>query len=203
MKKSEKKMLDILAFLDSYANNYGYSPSYREIAKNVGLKSTNSVKAYLDILEQRSLIKRQPTKYRTIEISGKQKNNTIELPIVGQVAAGAPILAEQNIEDTFSISSSFFGIPAKSHQSLFALKVKGQSMIDKGIFDGDIVISVMQNTARNGEIVVAMIDGNATVKTFYKEPTFVRLQPANNAYRPIFADDLTILGKVVGVIRRI
>ncbi len=201
MKKSEKKLLDILAFLDEFINSHGYSPSYREIAKGVGLKSTNSIKEYLDILEKRDLIKKQKTINRCIEVVGKQKSETIELPIIGQVAAGQPILAEQNIEEFLSISSSFFGVSSSSH-NLFILKVKGDSMIELGINNGDYVVAKSQNVAENGEVVVAMIDGNATVKTFYKEPTFVRLQPANQAYSPIYSDKVQILGKVVGVIRK-
>ncbi len=203
MKKSEQKLMEVLSFLNSYINDKGFCPSYREIASGVNLKSTNSVKAYLDILEERNFIKRQPTKNRTIEIIGKQKDETIELPIVGQVAAGAPILAEQNIEDTITISSSFFGLSPNSNHKLFVLKVKGDSMIEMGINNGDFVVASTQNTAQNGDVVVAMIDGNATVKTFYREPKFIRLQPANNAYKPIYSNDLQILGKVVGVMRRL
>ncbi len=203
MKKSEQKLMEVLSFLNSYINDKGFCPSYREIASGVNLKSTNSVKAYLDILEERNFIKRQPTKNRTIEIIGKQKDETIELPIVGQVAAGAPILAEQNIEDTITISSSFFGLSPSSNHKLFVLKVKGDSMIEMGINNGDFVVASTQNTAQNGDVVVAMIDGNATVKTFYREPKFIRLQPANNAYKPIYSNDLQILGKVVGVMRRL
>ena len=203
MKKSEQKLMEVLSFLNSYINDKGFCPSYREIASGVNLKSTNSVKAYLDILEERNFIKRQPTKNRTIEIIGKQKDETIELPIVGQVAAGAPILAEQNIEDTITISSSFFGLSPSSNHKLFVLKVKGDSMIEMGINNGDFVVASTQNTAQNGDVVVAMIDGNATVKIFYREPKFIRLQPANNAYKPIYSNDLQILGKVVGVMRRL
>ena len=203
MKKSEQKLMEVLSFLNSYINDKGFCPSYREIASGVNLKSTNSVKAYLDILEERNFIKRQPTKNRTIEIIGKQKDETIELPIVGQVAAGAPILAEQNIEDTITISSSFFGLSPNSNHKLFVLRVKGDSMIEMGIINGDFVVASTQNTAQYGDVVVAMIDGNATVKSFYREPKFIRLQPANNAYKPIYSNDLQILGKVVGVMRRL
>ena len=202
MKKSEQKLIDILSFLEKYISSNGFSPSYREISEGVNLKSTNSVKEYLDILEQRNLIKRQPTKNRTIEITGRPKTEVVNLPIIGQVAAGQPILAEQNIEDFVSISSSFFGA-CDSNNKLFLLKVKGDSMIEAGINDGDFVVSRSQNVANNGEIVVAMIDGNATVKTFYKEPSRVRLQPENSNYSPIYSTEVQLLGKVVGVIRRI
>ena len=202
MKKSEQKLLDILSYLDFYINKNGFSPSYREISEGVNLKSTNSIKKYLDILENRNLIRRQATKNRTIEIIGKTKQDTIELPIIGQVAAGAPILAEQNIEEFVSISSSFFGVSKNSSHKLFILKVRGESMVEIGINDGDYVVASSQNTAENGEVIVAMIDGNATVKTFYKEPKFVRLQPENKSYSPIYSNDVNIVGKVVGVIRR-
>ena len=202
MKKSEEKLINILAYIDDYINNNGFPPSYREIAKGVGLKSINSIKKYLDTLEKRGLIKKQATKNRCIEVVSRQKNETIDLPIIGQVAAGQPILAEQNIEDFISISSSFFGVQDNLQNKLFILKVRGLSMIELGINDGDYVVARTQNVAENGEVVVAMIDGNATVKTYFKEPEYIRLQPANEAYSPIYTNDVQILGKVVGVIRR-
>ena len=202
MKKSEEELLNILAYIDDYINNNGFPPSYREIAKGVGLKSINSIKKYLDTLEKRGLIKKQATKNRCIEVVSRQKNETIDLPIIGQVAAGQPILAEQNIEDFISISSSFFGVQDNLQNKLFILKVRGLSMIELGINDGDYVVARTQNVAENGEVVVAMIDGNATVKTYFKEPEYIRLQPANEAYSPIYTNDVQILGKVVGVIRR-
>lgn len=195
MKKSEQKLSDILSFLDSYINDNGFPPSYREIANGVKLKSINSVKDYLDRLENMGLIKKQSTKNRCIEIV-KNKKEIIDMPIVGQVAAGQPILAEQNIEDFVSVSSSFFNI--NNVKNTFMLKVKGDSMIELGINSGDYVIVNSQNTASNGEIVVAMIDGNATVKTFYKENNTIRLQPANSLYSPIYCAEAQILGKVVG-----
>lgn len=202
MKKSEKKINEILEYLEDFIHEHGYSPSYREISKAVNLKSTNSIKEYLDILEQQQLIRRQPTKNRTIEITSRPKQEVIDLPVVGQVAAGVPILAEQNIEDTISISGSFFGVKDNKSNNLFVLKVKGESMIEVGINDGDFVVANSQNVAENGEIVVAMIDGSATVKTFYRESTRIRLEPANSQFSPIYSRDVTILGKVVGVIRR-
>ena len=202
MKKSEQKINEIFEYLEDFIFEHGYSPSYREISKAVNLKSTNSVKEYLDILEQQQFIKRQPTKNRTIEIVSRQKQEIIDLPVVGQVAAGVPILAEQNIEDTISISGSFFGIKDNKSNNLFVLKVKGESMIEVGINDGDFVVANSQNVAENGEIVVAMIDGEATVKSFYKESTRIRLEPANSSFSPIYSSNVTILGKVVGVIRR-
>lgn len=200
MKKAEQKMSEILAFLKEYTFDNGFSPSYREISKAVNLKSINSVKQYLDILEERHLIKRQTNKNRTIEIVGKNKDEIIDLPIVGQVAAGTPILAEQNIEDSVSISSSFFGI--RDNENLFILKVKGESMIEAGINSGDYVVAYSQNYAENGQMIVAMIDNEATVKYFYKEQNMIRLQPANAVYSPIYSDQVQVLGKVVGVIRK-
>lgn len=200
MKKSEQKLLDILSFLQDYIQSNGFPPSYREISAGVNLKSINSVKHYLDLLENRGLIKKHSTKNRCIEIVNNFKQETIDLPIVGQVAAGEPILAEQNVEDFISISSSFFNI--KNKNNIFVLKVKGDSMIEIGINDGDYVIANSQNIANNGDIVVAMIDGNATVKSFYKEKDIIKLQPANALYSPIFSKDAVIVGKVIGVMRK-
>ena len=199
MKKSEQKILQIYEFLNDYINNHGFPPSYREIGIGVGLKSINSVKEYLDILETQGKIKKQSTKNRCIEIVKKEKDETIDLPIVGRVAAGQPIFAEQNIEDYVSISSSFFNANGKE---LFMLKVYGESMVEIGINDGDYVVAKRQQDAENGEIVVAMIDGNATVKTFYREKERIRLQPENCTYSPIYSTDVTILGKVIGCLRR-
>lgn len=201
MKKSERKILDITEFLENYISKNGFPPSYREISVGVNLKSINSVKAYLDILEERGVIKKQATKNRCIELVKKNKildDETISIPLVGDVAAGTPILAEQNIEDYFSVSNTFFG----KAEELFMLKVRGESMIEIGINDGDYVVAKRQNTAVNGDIVVAMIDGSATVKTFYKEQKRIRLQPQNCQYEPIYSDNVVVLGKVVGCIRR-
>ena len=199
MDKAERKIEQIYEFLNQYIENNGFPPSYREISAGVGLKSINSVKEYLDILEQRGKIRKQSAKNRCIELIGKEKSDVIDLPIVGRVAAGEPILAEQNIEDFLSISSSFF---RASEKDLFMLKVYGESMIEIGINDGDFVVARRQQTAENGDVVVAMIDGSATVKTYYREKTQIRLQPENSTYSPIYSDCVEILGKVVGCIRR-
>ena len=199
MKKSEQKIEQIFEFLNLYIDKHGFPPSYREISSGVGLKSINSVKEYLDILENQGRIKKQATKNRCIEIIKKDKIETIELPIVGRVAAGQPILAEQNIEDFLAISASFF---KASENQLFMLKVYGESMVEIGINDGDYVVAKKQDTAENGDVVVAMIDGRATVKTFYRERTRIRLQPENCTYPPIYSDNVQIAGKVVGCIRR-
>ncbi len=200
MKKSEQKLKEILEYLIDYTKENSYSPSYREIASAVGLKSTNSVKEYLDILENNGSIIRQNLKSRTIEVVDNRAGKIVSLPIVGQVAAGTPILAEQNIEDYISISNSFFNITDTS--KLFVLRVKGDSMIDIGINNGDFAIGYSQNTAENGDIVIAMIDNSATVKIYKKENNVIKLQPANSLYQPIVSKDITILGKVVGIIRR-
>ena len=146
MEKAEKQIEAILDYLRDYIQLHGFSPSYREISVGVGLKSTNSIKAYLDILEQRGLISRQTNKNRTIEVVGRVNSQTINMPVVGQVAAGEPILAEQNIEDYITFSDSFFS----SSKNLFMLKVKGESMIELGINNGDDCVVNSQNSANNG-----------------------------------------------------
>ena len=200
MKKSEQKLNEILSYLKEYTKDNSFAPSYREIASAVGLKSTNSVKEYLDILENNGEITRQSEKSRTIEVVKNRLNDVIDLPVVGQVAAGVPILAEQNIDDFISISSSFLNI--KDTSKLFVLRVKGDSMVDIGINSGDFVIAYSQNVAENGDVVVAMIDNSATVKTFYKTQNNITLQPANPLYKPIVSNEVVVLGKVVGVMRR-
>lgn len=199
MKKSEQKMQEILTFLDSYIKEFGYPPTYREISFGVKLKSINSIKEYLDRLEKSGYISRKNYKSRSIEIV-KPKQNIVDFPVVGNVAAGQPILAEQNIEDYIAISKSLLGNvdPAE----IFALKVRGDSMIDAGINDGDLVIVHSQNTVENGEIVVAMLGDGATVKYFYKQQNKIILKPANELYRPIESDNVNIVGKVIGLLRK-
>ena len=167
----------------------GVPPSVREIGAAVGLSSTSSVQANLDALEQAGYIQRDPLKKRTIRILGREDNVVTNVPIVGTVTAGAPILAFEQIGHT------------SSDKTLFALKVRGESMIQAGILDGDLVIAEKTPVARNGEIVVAMIEDEATVKTFYKENGHFRLQPENDTYEPIIVNEVSILGKVVAVIR--
>lgn len=198
MKKSEIKINQITVFLENYINSNGFPPTYREISAGVGLKSINSIKNYLDILEQRGIITKQQTKNRTIELVANSKLQTVEVPLVGRVAAGEPILAEENIDGSVAISEGFFG----KEDNLFMLRVYGESMIEIGINNGDYVVAQKRNTAENGEIVVAMMDNSATVKTYYKEQHQIRLQPHNKAMQPIFSDKVEILGKVVGVIRK-
>lgn len=200
MKKSEQKMQDILNFMQKYIEDFGYPPTYREISVGVRLKSINSIKEYLDRLESNGYIKRQNSKSRSIEIV-KPKQNSINLPIIGEVAAGQPILAEQNIENYISMSKTLIG--NYDDNSLFALHVYGDSMIESGINNGDLAIVHAQNDAENGEIVVALIEEGATVKYFFKEKNGIRLQPANQLYQPIFGKNITVLGKVVAIVRKI
>ncbi len=198
--KISNKQREILEYIKSEILAKGYPPSVREICEAVHLKSTSSVHAHLETLEKNGYIRRDPTKPRAIEIVDDTFNLTrrelVNVPVVGQVAAGEPILASQNI-------SSYFPIPAEymPNEQTFMLRIKGDSMIGVGIFDGDLVLVEQQNTAKNGDIVVALLDDSATVKTFYKEKDRIRLQPENDAMDPIYATDIAILGKVIGVFR--
>lgn len=195
-----KKQSEILEYIKSQILNKGYPPSVRDICTAVNLKSTSSVHAHLETLEKNGYIRRDPTKPRTIEIIDDNFNLTrrevVNVPLIGQVAAGQPLLAVENI-------SSYFPIPAEflPNEETFMLKVKGESMINMGIYDGDQIIVKKQNTARNGEVVVALVDDSATVKRFYKEEGHIRLQPENDFMEPIIVDDCEILGKVIGLIR--
>ncbi len=195
-----KKQSEILEYIKSQILNKGYPPSVRDICTAVNLKSTSSVHAHLETLEKNGYIRRDPTKPRTIEIIDDNFNLTrrevVNVPLIGQVAAGQPLLAVENI-------SSYFPIPAEflPNEETFMLKVKGESMINMGIYEGDQIIVKKQNTARNGEVVVALVDDSATVKRFYKEDGHIRLQPENDFMEPIIVDDCEILGKVIGLIR--
>ena len=195
-----KKQSEILEYIKSQILNKGYPPSVRDICTAVNLKSTSSVHAHLETLEKNGYIRRDPTKPRTIEIIDDNFNLTrrevVNVPLIGQVAAGQPLLAVENI-------SSYFPLPAEflPNEETFMLKVKGESMINMGIYEGDQIIVKKQNTARNGEVVVALVDDSATVKRFYKEDGHIRLQPENDFMEPIIVDDCEILGKVIGLIR--
>lgn len=198
-----KKQLDILTYIKNEIYKKGYPPSVREICDAVELKSTSTVHGHLERLEKKGFIRRDPTKPRAIEVldssSGiSYRREMVELPVVGKVAAGVPILAEENIEDTFPVPIEFIG-----NSSAFMLIVKGDSMINAGIFDGDYVIVRQQSIAKNGDIVVALINDEATVKTYYKEKDYFRLQPENPYLMPIITKELSILGKVIGVFRSI
>ena len=195
------KQKEILEYIKSEILAKGYPPSVREICEAVNLKSTSSVHAHLETLEKNGFIRRDPTKPRTIEITddtyGLTRREITNIPIVGRVAAGSPILATENIEDYFPLP-----VEVLPNAETFILKVKGESMINVGIFDGDLIIVQQQNTARNGDIVVALIDDSATVKTFYKEATHIRLQPENDNMEPIIVDNVEILGKVIALFRK-
>lgn len=195
-----KKQTEILEYIKSQILNKGYPPSVRDICVAVNLKSTSSVHAHLESLEKNGYIRRDPTKPRTIEIIDDNFNlarrEIINVPLVGQVAAGQPVLAVENI-------TGYYPIPAEVMPSgnVFMLKVKGDSMINAGIFDGDQIIVRQQSDASNGEIVVALVDDSSTVKRFYKENGHIRLQPENDFMDPIIVNECTILGKVVGLLR--
>jgi repressor LexA len=195
---------EIWTFLVEYVDLHGYPPTVREIGEEVGLASPSTVHAHLANLERAGLLKRDPTKPRALELIGREKpaeSNVVELPklpLLGQIAAGGPLLAEQNVEDSIAVPETLKGD--------FVLRVKGESMIEAGILDGDLVVVKRAQDARNGDIVVALAGDDesadeATVKTFYRENGRVRLQPENAALEPIYAEHVQILGKVVGVFR--
>lgn len=193
------KQKEVYEFLKQYTESKGYPPSVREICEAVELRSTSTVHGHLKRLEKKGLIKRDPTKPRALEIAefSSIRKELIDIPIVGNVTAGMPILATENIEDFFSLPMNY----VKHDRDLFILKVKGQSMMDAGILDGDYAIIEKDATAENGEIVVALIEDEATIKTFYKENNHIRLQPENKTMDPIIVNECTILGKLVGVYR--
>lgn len=198
--KISAKQQEILDYIKVEILKRGYPPAVREICEAVNLRSTSSVHSHLETLEKNGYIFRDPTKPRAIEICDDNfqmvRTEMVSLPVVGQVAAGTPILAEENID-------SYFPVPAElvPQGESFVLKVKGDSMINVGIFSGDQIFVNACNTAHNGDTVVALIDDSATVKTFYKEDGHIRLQPENDTMDPIIVDDCHILGKVFGVFR--
>ena len=195
-----KKQTEILEYIKSQILNKGYPPSVRDICTAVNLKSTSSVHAHLETLEKNGYIRRDPTKPRAIEIIDDNFNLTrrevVNVPLIGQVAAGQPLLAVENITSYFPIPAEF--IPK---EEVFMLNVKGESMVNAGIYDGDQIMVKQQSTASNGEIVVALVDDSATVKRFYKENGHIRLQPENDFMEPIIVDSCEIIGKVIGLIR--
>lgn len=199
--KISKKQSEILEFIKSEVLQKGYPPSVRDICEAVSLKSTSSVHAHLETLEKNGYIRRDPTKPRAIEIVDDNFNLTrrelVNVPLVGTVAAGQPLLAVENIDSYFPIPQEYL-----PNQQTFMLRVKGESMINAGIFDGDDVLVAQQPNAKNGDMVVALVDDSATVKTFYREKDHIRLQPENDNMDPILVyGDLKILGKVIGVFR--
>lgn len=212
--KLSKRQTAIYDFICTYTSEHGYPPSVREIGKAVGLASPSTVHMHLKVLEERGLIRRATNKPRTIEIVSSKKEGerpvteahavpvnvvdatVISLPLVGRVAAGTPILAEQNIEERLALPTSLVG-----DNSSFLLRVRGTSMVNKGILDGDIIVVHEQHDAQNGDVVVALIDDSATVKTFYREDEYIRLQPENDAMEPIYVKSPVILGRVVALVR--
>ena len=198
--KITPKQQEILDYLKNEILSKGYPPSVREICEAVGLKSTSSVFSHLEKLEKNGYIRRDPTKPRAIEIIDENFNLTrrevVNVPILGNVAAGEPILAIQNIDNYFPIPSEYM-----PNERSFLLKVKGESMINAGIFDGDLILVKEQHVCNNGDMVVALVEDSATVKTFYKEDGHIRLQPENDTMDPIIVSDCQILGKVFGVFR--
>lgn len=205
MEKLSPRQKLILEFIEREVAEKGYPPSVREIGEAVGLASSSTVHGHLGKLESKGYIRRDPTKPRAIELlspttqAQRTNRNIVNVPIVGKVTAGQPILAVENIEAHFPISKEF--LPGDSE--IFSLNVSGDSMIEAGIFDGDIVFVRQQEYADNGDIVVALIDDEATVKRFYREADHIRLQPENSTMTPILVKEATILGKVIGVFRHI
>jgi len=199
MEEEKNKQSEIYEFLKIYTGNKGYPPSVREICKAVSLKSTSTVHGHLKRLEKKGMIKRDPSKPRALEIGelSAPKKEMINIPIVGKITAGLPILATENIEDTFPIPLDYI----KHDKELFMLRVSGQSMINVGIRDNDLAIIENSQDAINGDIVVALIDDGATIKRFFKEKNHIRLQPENDTMDPILVNDCKILGKLVGIFR--
>lgn len=190
----------ILEYIRECVHKFGYPPSVREICKEVGLSSTSTVHGYLNRLESLGYIRRDPTKNRTIELLDEgswRSKKIVPLPLVGQVRAGAPILAEECVEDVYPFAADFVG-----NDDCFMLTVKGDSMKNAGILEGDMIIVRKQETAENGEIVVALLDDKATVKRYYHEENTIRLQPENEEYDPIYTKKCQILGKVIGLWRK-
>ena len=198
--KISDKQREILEYIKAEILNKGYPPAVREICEAVKLKSTSSVHAHLETLEKNGYIRRDPTKPRAIEIVDENFNLTrremVNVPIVGRVAAGETILAVENIENYFPIPAEFM-----PNEQTFILQVQGESMVNAGILDGDYILVEQQTTANDGDMVVALVDDSATVKTFYKENGYYRLQPENDFMEPIIVSDVMIMGKVIGTFR--
>ena len=198
--KISDKQREILEYIKAEILNKGYPPAVREICEAVKLNSASSVHAHLETLEKNGYIRRDPTKPRAIEIVDENFNLTrremVNVPIIGRVAAGEPILAVENIENYFPIPAEFM-----PNEQTFILQVQGESMVNAGILDGDYILVEQQTTANDGDMVVALVDDSATVKTFYKENGYYRLQPENDFMEPIIVSDVMIMGKVIGTFR--
>jgi repressor LexA len=199
MSDEKNKQSEIYEFLKTYTESKGYPPSVREICEAVSLRSTSTVHGHLKRLEKKGMIKRDPSKPRALEIAelSVPKKEMINIPVLGKITAGLPILATENIEDTFTLPLDYI----KHDNELFMLRVSGESMINAGINDNDLAIIESVQNAKNGDIVVALIDDSATIKRFYKEKDHIRLQPENDAMDPIIIADCKILGKLVGIFR--
>jgi repressor LexA len=196
-----KRQQEIFDYIKRYSSQHGYPPTVRDIGKAIGLTSSSTVHAHLANLEKLGLLRRDPTKPRALELLVDKAKSVVQpsgLPLVGQVAAGQPVLAEENIEDYVDVPEI-----AGGNEGEYILRVKGDSMVDAGILEGDFVIVRPQDTARNGEIVVALVGEEATVKRFFKESDHVRLQPENESMEPIRTREVRLLGRVVGVCRRV
>ncbi|HXW77264.1 MAG TPA: transcriptional repressor LexA [Candidatus Eremiobacteraceae bacterium] len=198
-RKTTPRQQAILGVIKDFTREHGYPPSVREIGERVGLSSSSTVQCHLRTLEKKGLIKRDPTKPRAlVSESDSIARDVVTVPLVGRVAAGTPITAEQNIEDEIALPTSLV-----RQSGSFLLRVKGDSMVNAAILDGDLIVVQPQKVANNGEIVVAMLDNEATVKSFYKEENRIRLQPQNSYMEPIYADNVEIVGKVAAVIRKL
>ena len=205
-KPATERQQRILDVIRAFTAERGYPPSVREIGERVGLSSSSTIHAHLKALERRGLILRDPTKPRALrsdmnlsKAPASSMPDAVVMPIVGKVAAGSPITAEENLEGEFVLPTSF--VPRSSES--FMLRVQGDSMVEAAILDGDLILVRPQKTANNGEIVVAMLEGEATVKRFYREDGRVRLQPENSSMAPIYAHDVDIVGRVEAVVRRL
>jgi len=202
MEKLTNRQKDVLDYIKSYVAEHGYPPAVREIGKALGLNSPATIQSHINALKEKGFIKKENSKYRTLEIVGTNEylnEDVAQVPLLGKITAGSPIEAIETPNEYFSLPT--YLIPKK--EEVFTLKVSGESMINAGIFDGDIIIVQRQNIARNGDIIVAMTDENeVTLKTFYKENGYIRLQPENDTMKPIILPNCTILGKAIGLYRK-
>lgn len=198
-RKTTPRQQSILDVIKNFSREHGYPPSVREIGERVGLSSSSTVQCHLRTLEKKGLIKRDPTKPRAlVSESDSVARDVVTVPLIGRVAAGLPITAVENIEEEYALPTSLV-----RNSGSFMLRVKGESMVEAAILDGDLIVVQPQKVANNGEIVVAMIDNEATVKTFYREDNRVRLQPQNKFMEPIYSDNVDIVGRVSAVIRKL
>ena len=202
MEKLTSRQRDVLDYIKSFVAKHGYPPTVREIGAALGLNSPATIQSHINALESKGYVKKTDSKYRSLEINGPNEylsDDVVEVPLLGKTAAGNPIEAIETPDEFFSLPA--YLIPRS--EEVFTLKVSGESMINAGIFDGDIVIVQRQNVARNGEMVVAMTEENeVTLKTFYKEENYIRLQPENDTMSPIILKNCTILGKAIGLYRK-